>query len=95
MTATVTAGRTKITTMKIGIQYHSMTIGPAKSTMRATARDSRAYCPDAMNSPPPRISTVPPTMMPTASNTRCPGGRTQRRTAMAVTNATIPRKGSA
>ena len=33
MTPTVTAGRTKVTPMKIGIQYHSMTIGPAKSTI--------------------------------------------------------------
>ena len=33
MTPTVAAGRTKVTTMKIGIQYHSMTIGPAKSTI--------------------------------------------------------------
>jgi hypothetical protein len=35
MTPTVTIGRPTITTMKIGIQYHSMTIGPAKSTIPA------------------------------------------------------------
>lgn len=33
MSPTVTAGSTKVTTMKIGIQYHSITIGPAKSTI--------------------------------------------------------------
>ena len=33
MTPTVSAGRTKVTRMKIGIQYHWMTIGPAKSTI--------------------------------------------------------------
>ena len=33
MTPTVSTGRTKYTPMRIGIQYHSMSIGPAKSTI--------------------------------------------------------------
>jgi hypothetical protein len=33
MTPTVTIGRTKVTPMKIGIQYHAMSIGPANSTI--------------------------------------------------------------
>jgi hypothetical protein len=33
MIPTATIGRTKVTAMKIGIQYHSMLIGPANSTI--------------------------------------------------------------